>query len=220
MNFIIFGAPGSGKGTQAKLLAEHLNIQHISSGDVCRELIRIGDKKDKKVIDLIGKYINLGKLVPNYLINKMMKDRLDMQDVKRGFILDGYPRNIEQAEFLSGMVKDLGVIILTVSPEAACKRIAGRITCRCGLNYNLITKPPVVAGVCDVCKARLFKREDDVDTVIKYRISVYNEATKPVIDYYRSQEKGLIFEINGERPVEEIFQDIINQIRFKIDYQN
>ena len=181
MKIVIFGPPGSGKGTYASLLKNRLGIPHISSGDLVREEIRKKTNLGKE----IEKYSDAGKLVPNEVIAEILKKRLT-QDLSRGFILEGYPRTIEQAKQLDNVAKIDVVINLNVPDRVIVERLSTRVQCKsCGSIYNERTLKPRIAGKCDKCGGELFKRADDQPKVILERLKIYKETSTPVIDYYR-----------------------------------
>jgi len=181
MKIVIFGPPGSGKGTYASLLKNRLGIPHISSGDLVREEIRKKTNLGKE----IEKYSDAGKLVPNEVIAEILKKRLT-QDLSRGFILEGYPRTIEQAKQLDNVAKIDVVINLNVPDRVIVERLSTRVQCKsCGSIYNERTLKPRIAGKCDKCGGELFKRADDQPNVILERLKIYKETSTPVIDYYR-----------------------------------
>lgn len=194
MKIVIFGPPGSGKGTYATLLKSQLGIPHISTGDLVREEI-----KNKTTIgDEIVKYSNSGRLVPDEIITQILKRRLS-PDLSKGFILEGYPRSIEQAKQLETMLKIDVVINLNVPADVIVGRLSARMQCRnCGSIYNERTLKPAVPGKCDKCGGELFKREDDQPKIILERLRVYEETSSPVVDYYRA--RGLLKDVTVDDP--------------------
>lgn len=194
MKIVIFGPPGSGKGTYATLLKSQLGIPHISTGDLVREEI----KNKTPIGDEVVKYSNSGRLVPDEIITQILKRRLS-PDLSKGFILEGYPRSIEQAEQLGNMMKIDVVINLNVPAKVIVDRLSARMQCRnCGSIYNERTLKPKVPGKCDKCGGELFKREDDQPKVILERLRVYEQTSSPVVDYYRT--RGLLRDVNVEDP--------------------
>lgn len=208
MKLIFIGPPGSGKGTQAKRLAGRFGIPHISTGDMLREAVAGGTELGKKA-DAIMKS---GALVPDDVMIGMIRERLTRADAKKGFILDGFPRTLPQAEkldtLLSGNGKDgLRVLQLLVPDEAIVKRIALRRTCaQCGAIYHLEHQPPKVAGVCDRDGGELIARPDDNETAVRKRLDAFHRQTAPVADYYRT--KSVLKTVDGIGPVDEVFERI------------
>lgn len=198
------GIQGSGKGTQAKIIAKKLRIPHISTGDMLRNV----KGELKKEVD---SYIVHGKLFPDELTIKILMERINQKDCEKGFILDGFPRNINQAQELDKLVKIDNVFNIEISDEEAIKRLKGRWNCKkCGIAYNYITSPkPEKKGVCDKCGEKLFQRDDDVnEETIKKRLEIYHEETKPVLKFYNS------IRINGMQDIEKVTQDIEKAIKF------
>lgn len=212
MRLLIMGAPGAGKGTYADGICEYYHIPHISTGDIFRQAIA-----EKTATGLLAKqYIDQGFLVPDEVTNKIVKERLQKEDCKNGFLLDGYPRNIHQAEAFDKMLKELntklnGVINLLVSDDLIVSRIVNRRICpTCGKGYNLLTLKPKKEGICDVCDSQLYQRKDDNEETIKSRLNVYNEQTKPLIEYYTNNK--LIVNLNGEGEAKEVTEYIIKEL--------
>lgn len=208
MRLLIMGAPGAGKGTQAALIKEAYNIKHISTGDMFRKAI-----SEKTPTGVEAKsYIDQGKLVPDSVTNKLVRERLAEKDCENGFLLDGYPRNLEQAKELDNILKDLGikldaVVNVSVDDNFLIERITGRRTCtKCGASYHVSFNKPKAEGVCDVCGSTLIQRPDDSEETIKNRLSVYYDKTKPVLDYY--EEQNLVKNVNGIGEINEIFENI------------
>ena len=212
MNFIFLGSPGAGKGTQAALLSEKLGIPHISTGDMLREEFKKGTFLGLKVKAFMAK----GELVPDQLILEVMRKRLEEKDCEAGFILDGFPRTLVQAEDLDALLKEINkridrVVKIRVSKETVVKRLSARLVCpQCGADYNLETRPPRQAGICDLCGGILEQRIDDRKDVILNRLQVYEKQTQPVESYYQKQEK--LLEINGEKDKDLVLQEILNSI--------
>jgi len=198
---ILLGPPGAGKGTVGGKLSEIYNLLLISSGDLLRENVNNHTELGEKV----NSYIKKGELVPDELVEKIIEDRIKREDCKYGFILDGFPRTLKQAEDLEKIFQDkedLIVIYLSASDEFLIKRLSNRRICEnCGAIYHLINLPPEKEGICDKCGGKLIQREDDKPEVIKKRLDVYHKLTQPIIDYYR--KKGNFFEISGEGKLEE-----------------
>lgn len=191
MIIILLGAPGAGKGSEAELLVKDYNIPHISTGDIFRDNFR-----NKTAIGQLAKeYIDKGQLVPDSLTNDIVRDRLTAKDVKNGFILDGYPRNLEQAKALDNILERMGwettaVINIAVPEDILVERISGRRVCsNCGAVYHIKTKKPKVEGICDICGHPVIQRVDDKEETVIKRLEIYNKTTKPLIDYYCNQGK-------------------------------
>ncbi|MFQ6090550.1 MAG: adenylate kinase [Candidatus Bipolaricaulia bacterium] len=199
MKVVLLGPPGAGKGTQAGLLAERLGLEHISTGDLLREEVHKRTELGRKAKG----YMDRGELVPDDLIIEMLAGRLN-----RDFILDGFPRNLRQAEALAEVAEVDRVLDLELTEEEVVRRLSARRVCEgCGRNYNLLTNPPVTEGVCDACGGRLIQREDDRPEVIRRRYRVYEEETAPVKEFYR--RLGLLAELDGARSIEEVFQEAL-----------
>ena len=205
MNIVILGPPGVGKGTYAEFLSDKYNIPKISVGDLFRRAIKDETELGKKIKD----YVSSGDLVPDEIVIELVKNRLQEDDCKRGFLLDGYPRTVAQAEAM-GKFKKIDMALNFVAPdEIIMSRIGGRRTCsKCGAIYHIRNVPPKVEGVCDRCGGRLIQRSDEKPQVIKNRLVVYREKTKPVIDYLR--KKGLLADVDAHYDIEEI-DKIISQ---------
>jgi len=208
MNLILLGPPGAGKGTQAKMLVETYGIPQISTGDMLREAV-----KNQTQLGLEAKkYMDAGQLVPDEVVIGLVKERLGRDDCAQGFMLDGFPRTVPQAEALDKVLAEMGkaidhVISIEVPNEELLKRLTGRRTCRnCGQGYHVIFDPPKQDGVCDKCGGELYQRDDDNEATVANRLKVYEESTKPLIDYY--QAKGLLRPIDGVGAIKEIFERI------------
>jgi adenylate kinase len=213
MRFIFLGPPGVGKGTQAEGISSRENIEHISSGELLRNAV-----DDKTEIGLKAKeYIEQGLLVPDELVVNIVADRINSVECKRGFILDGFPRNLVQAKILDNTLNKLKkridrVFSFTASEEVIITRIAGRRICKsCGADYHEALSPPVNCNVCDKCGSKLFQREDDYPDTIKVRLKVYKEQTEKLIDYYKKE--GILVEVNSNGKKSEIQQVIIDKIK-------
>lgn len=203
---LIMGPPGAGKGTQAESIIKYYNIPHISTGDMFRAAI-----SNKTEIGLLAKsYIDAGNLVPDEITVGIVKERLSQDDCKKGFLLDGFPRDLKQAEMFSDMLKELGISLdlvlnIHVDSEKLINRIIGRRICpNCGRTYHITYNKPLKDGICDDCGATLIQRKDDNVETVKNRLDVYQEKTEPLINYY----KDLVYNIDGDRDVEVIFNDI------------
>ncbi|MCU4138741.1 MAG: Adenylate kinase or related kinase [Thermodesulfobacteria bacterium] len=215
MNIIFLGPPGAGKGTQAKVLVEKYGIPQISTGDMLREHVAKGTELGLKAKE----YMEKGQLVPDEIILSMVKERLSQDDAQKGFILDGFPRTVAQAEALDKLLEEMGkkieyVLALIVPDEELVTRLTGRRTCKnCGMMYHIKFKPPKVEGKCDACGGELYQRPDDNEETVRNRLKVYHEQTAPLIEYYR--KKGVLFEVDGNKSIEEITQQLINILEKK-----
>jgi len=212
MRLILLGPPGAGKGTQAKLLAEKFKIQQISTGDILRQAV-----KDKTEMGLEAKsYMDQGKLVHDDVVIGIIKDRLDHPDCSTGFVLDGFPRTIQQGEALSQalkqMKKDIDYLIdIEVDFDNLLQRLTGRWTCRkCGEGFHKTSNPPQKEGICDKCNGELYQRDDDKEETILKRFEVYKKETEPLKDYYR--KNGKLRTIKGVGGIQKIFLSITNLI--------
>ena len=206
MRLLIIGPQGSGKGTQAKKLSEKYRIPHISTGDIFRENIKNGTELGKMAQDIIAQ----GKLVPDDITFGIVRKRLEEPDCEKGYILDGFPRNNEQADSLEGFRETDFAVNIEVKDKEAIQRISGRRSCINGHVYHVTINPPKKAGICDVCQKPLFQRDDDKPDTIRKRLKTYHEKTKPLIDYYHAREK--IINVNGEQPIEKVYKDIIKKL--------
>lgn len=207
MNIILLGPPGAGKGTQAKKIAENYSLPHISTGDILRENIINNTTLGIKA----RSYMSRGELVPDELLITIIRDRLSRPDCAGGFLLDGYPRTIPQADALQMILTEsnrkLDVVLnMEVDDEDLIERLSGRRMCACGASYHVIFNPPQKDEICDVCKGKLYQRDDDKPEAIKNRLMVYKKQTQPLIDYY--DEKGLLRTIDGGKDIQQIFEDI------------
>ena len=216
MRLILVGPPGAGKGTQAVHLAAHYAIPHISTGDIFRANIKGGTDLGK----LAMSYTDKGELVPDSVTNEMVKARLNEADVANGFLLDGYPRNIFQAEFLRIILAEKGtpldaVLELSIDDALIVARLSGRRTCKdCQASYHLLFEKPAVDGKCDKCGGDLYQRPDDSESVIQNRLSVYAEQTAPIVSFY--EVEGLLLTISAEGEVSEITASAISALRTKV----
>ncbi|MCI9273720.1 MAG: adenylate kinase [Clostridiales bacterium] len=192
MNIILLGAPGAGKGTQAEVICEHLSIPSISTGNIIREALKSGTEMGKKA----KSFMEEGKLVPDDVVIGIIKERLAQDDCKNGFILDGFPRTIPQAEALDKMGVAIDKVIdIEVADESIVLRMSGRRVCEtCGASYHILYKQPKVEGVCDKCTGTLVQRKDDHPDTVKERLKVYHEQTEPLKSYYEKQGKLCIVE--------------------------
>jgi len=207
MRMILLGKPGGGKGTQATLLKEHLDVPQISTGDILREAVKNGTPLGNEAKN----YMDAGKLVPDDLIRGLVEERLSQDDIGKGFIFDGFPRTLAQAEGLKKIADKLGISIdkavyIDVPTDKIVKRLSGRRSCACGAVYHIESKRPKIEGVCDACSGKLYQRDDDKEDVIKQRIEQYEAQTMPLIDYYRKE--GKLVTIDGDQDIDEVFNDI------------
>ncbi|OGI99681.1 MAG: adenylate kinase [Candidatus Buchananbacteria bacterium RIFCSPHIGHO2_01_FULL_39_14] len=202
MRIIIFGPQGSGKGTQAELIARRHHLPYISTGDIFRYHLKNQTELGKK----IGVYINAGKLVSDDLTNEIVKNRIDQPDCAVGFVLDGYPRDQVQFDFLYQLTKIDFVIVIELIDQEAIRRLGGRLACKCGLSYHLDFNPPKKTGVCDRCGHALFKRDDDQLEAIKKRLAIYHQETEPIFAAYLKD--GILYHIDGSKSIEEVYQQI------------
>ncbi len=212
MNIIMLGAPGAGKGTQAKRIASKYDIPHISTGDIFRANIKNGTELGKKAKEFMDK----GLLVPDSLVVSLVADRIVKEDCKKGFVLDGFPRTIPQAESLSEKLAELGkkidfAIDVEVADNVIVERMAGRRAClSCGTTYHTVSLKPKVEGVCDKCNTELVLRKDDEPETVLKRLKVYHEQTSPLIDYYKKE--GVLRSVDGTKGIENIFAEILKII--------
>ena len=213
MRLILLGAPGAGKGTQAIEIKEEFSIPHISTGDIFRANIKDGKKKKKKAKG----YMDEGKLVPDELTIELVKDRLRKDDAKKGFLLDGFPRTIPQAEALDGFLKEEGikldrVVNIDVDKSVLLDRITGRRVCKdCKASFHIAFNPPKKENVWDHCGGELIQRADDNEETVKNRIGVYERETSPLIDYYNKQ--GLVLNIDGNKSPKEVTKEIFEGLK-------
>lgn len=208
MNIALFGPPGAGKGTQAKELSKHYAIPHISTGDILRANVRDGTELGMKAKE----YMDKGELVPDEVLIGLIKNRLNESDCEPGYLLDGYPRTIPQADALKSILDEIAkpmdaVLNIEVSDDELVGRLGGRRTCSCGESYHVKFKPPEKDGVCNACGAKLYQRDDDMEDVIRQRLTTYGEKTEPLIDYYKNE--GILVDIDGTNTVDVVFADIL-----------
>jgi adenylate kinase len=207
MDIILLGPPGSGKGTQAKMIADKYKVKHISTGDILRENVRNGTPLGVEA----KKFMDAGKLVPDSLLIDIIKDRLAKPDVKAGWMLDGYPRTTPQAEALDKILPALGqkidvVLNIDVPDQELIKRVTGRRMCKCGTTYHVTFNPPKVPGKCDACGADLYQRQDDTEETVKQRLQAYHAQTQPLIDFYT--KRGIVATVLGIGDIKAIFGNI------------
>ena len=212
MRLILLGPPGAGKGTQASSIVKKYNIPHISTGDIFRKNIKEGTGLGKKAKE----YMDKGLLVPDDLVVAIVKDRLTEADCKEGFLLDGFPRTVAQADALDIELSKLNysldnVINIDVCKEELIERAVGRRVCKdCGATFHIMFNPSKVEGICDVCGGELLQRKDDTVETVTKRIEVYLEQTQPLINYYES--KGILVNIDGKQEIDKVFVDIVSAI--------
>ena len=213
MRLVLVGPPGAGKGTQAQFIAAQFAIPKISTGDIFRANVSQGTELGVSA----KKYMDAGDLVPDEVTNAMVRERLKEDDAVDGFLLDGFPRNVPQAETLQEMLKDLAldldvVLELVVDDEEVIRRLSGRRTCRsCGHIWHVDFDPPIREGICDHCGGELFQRDDDKPDTVQHRLDVYVEQTAPLISYYA--EQGILLGIDATGPVDEITDRALNALR-------
>lgn len=212
MRMVLLGPPGAGKGTQAKRLAEHFGIAHVSTGDILRRQVEQGTQLGQQARELM----DAGALVPDALIIRMVEERLAEADCTAGFLLDGFPRNRAQAEALEALLERReqelhAVALLVVEDEELVRRLSGRCSCpRCGAVYHAVFSPPREPGRCDTCGERLVQREDDREETVRHRLSVYHEQTRPLVEFYR--ERGLLVTVDGAEAIDSVFQELVEEL--------
>jgi len=213
MMVVLLGPPGAGKGTHADAIRSGFGVPHVSTGDMLRAAIEAGTPSGRKAKELVER----GELVPNDLMAEMVRDRLSDKDASTGFILDGYPRNLDQARDLDGMLATRGaaldrVLSLVVDDEEIVRRLSGRRTCEeCGAPYHVVSAPPKIAGTCDRCGGPLAQRADDRPDVIEHRIAVYRAQTEPLVAFYR--ERGLLAEVDATGSLGAVRQRVVGALR-------
>ena len=213
-NLVLLGMPGTGKGTQAKILKEKYGIPHISTGALFREAITSETSLGLKVKN----FLNEGKLVPDDLVNEVVLERLSRMDCDKGFILDGYPRTLEQAKFLDNALNSrkraVKVLFLELDESEVLKRLGSRRLCeKCGREYNLLYIPPQTPNICNACGGKLVQREDDTEETIRKRLEVYWKQTSPLTEYYKRKEK--LFKVNGKGSISDVSKRLFNSIEKK-----
>jgi adenylate kinase len=207
-HILLLGAPGAGKGTQSKRLADEFGVEHVTTGDALRANKGMDISDMDTEYDTPGAYMDAGELVPDKVVNAIVEEALTAAD---GYVLDGYPRNLDQAEFLSEITDLDAVIYLAVDNEVLIDRLTGRRVCEgCGENFHVEFAPPEEPGVCDECGGDLVQREDDTEETARERLSVYEENTAPVVEHYR--EEGVLTEVDGEASPDEVFASIVNAV--------
>lgn len=207
---ILLGPPGAGKGTVGERLSEILNLPLISTGDLLRENV-----KEKTILGIRAKeYMDKGELVPDEIVMSVLMERIKRDDCKGGFLLDGFPRNINQAEILEKFINgdEIKVIYLEADDDFLVKRLSNRRICEnCGAIYHLINIPPKVDGICDKCGGKLIQRDDDKEEVVRNRLKVYHNLTSPLLDYYR--KKGNLYKVRGDGKLEETISEILKILK-------
>jgi adenylate kinase len=213
MKLILLGPPGAGKGTQAKMLTERFSIPQISTGDILRAAVKDGTPMGRKA----KQFMDAGGLVPDEVVVGIVRDRLQQPDCNSGFILDGFPRTVAQADALQASLREMDkeldrVISLAVDAEALVERLTGRRTCRqCGRGYHVKFDPPRQVGVCDACGGALFQRDDDQEETIRKRLQVYADQTAPLISYYR--QAGVLMELDGMQPIPQVQKTMLSLLQ-------
>jgi adenylate kinase len=213
MKLILLGPPGAGKGTQAKMLMDKFSIPQISTGDILRAAVKEGSPLGLKA----KSFMAAGGLVPDEVVIGIVAERLQQDDCDNGFILDGFPRTVGQADALQSNLQELGkeldrVVALQVDAEALVERLTGRRTCKsCGRGYHVSFDPPATEGICDACGGELFQRDDDQEETIRKRLAVYNQQTEPLISYYR--QAGLLVELDGMQAIAVVQEKMLSALR-------
>ncbi len=208
MKILVMGPPGAGKGSQSAKIVKSYNIPSISTGQMFREAYKNNESMGIEAME----YIKNGNLVSDQITNKIVKHRLHRYDTERSFLLDGYPRTVRQAVALDEMLENMGtkldaVINILSSNDVLFERMENRRVCKkCGATYHLIFKKPSISGVCDLCSGELYQREDDTLESVKRRLEIYETKTKPLLDYY--EKKGILYNINGMQPFDNVYADI------------
>lgn len=208
MKLVLIGSPGAGKGTQAKKLSKHFKIAHISTGDLLREQMRLKTDIGIQITDLM----NNGCFVSDKIVHELLEKRIKYDDCKNGYILDGYPRTVSQAEKSHDIIGNIDkVIFINVEDSVIIERMAGRRLCtNCGQMYHVEYNPPKVDGICDECGNKLIQREDDKEKIVKQRLETYHNTTSPIIKYYAA--KGILLEVDGLRNIDEITAYLIKTL--------
>ena len=212
MNIILLGAPGAGKGTQAVALVKSKGLTHVASGDLFRDNL----SRNTELGQTAKKYMDKGELVPDDVTVKMVLERIGRDDCAAGFLLDGFPRTIPQAEALDKQLSSAGkaidkVVLISVPNEELVKRLSGRWICRnCQTPYHMVDAPPREPGKCDQCGGELYQRDDDNETTVRNRLEVYSNQTAPLVDYYKKQ--GKLLEVNGNQPVNSVTEEMLSSL--------
>lgn len=208
MFLVLLGPPGAGKGSQAELIAREYHLPHISTGDMFRTAVKEGTPLGTRA----QQYMEQGLLVPDEVTNGIVADRLNQADARRGFLLDGYPRTVDQARFLDGILasdgRSLSVVLDIEAPdEVIIRRLSGRRVCRgCAAVYHTQTKPSAMGNLCELCRGELVQRTDDREETVHERLRVYRLQTEPLVDFYRS--RGLLRSVDGDRSISAVFEDV------------
>ncbi len=208
MNIVLLGAPGAGKGTQAEKIIAEYGLPHISTGDILRASVKNGTPLGLEA----KRYMDAGELVPDEVVIGLVKARLSEPDAEKGFILDGFPRTVAQAEALDRALGEMDraidyVVSIDVDRDVIVSRLTSRRTCKeCGKIYSLLANPPADPSTCTACGGELYQRDDDTEATVKNRLAVYDRSTAPLVTYYG--DKGLLHEIDGDRPVAQVFADV------------
>lgn len=218
MRLVLIGPPGAGKGTLAVRMKEKYGVAHISTGDMLRDNV----KRDTELGKEAKRYMEAGKLVPDDVIIRMMAQRLKEPDCNEGFLLDGFPRTVPQAEALDDLLDVMGltldaVILFSIGDEEVVTRLSGRRVCKeCGAIYHISFHPPLREGTCDLCGGEVVQREDDKEQVVRNRLEVYRQQTAPLVEFYRA--KGLLFEVDASRSSEEVLASIETRLGVRDDH--
>lgn len=219
MRLVFFGPPGAGKGTHARILTEKYQIRQLATGDILRQHIKDQTVLGKKAKDIIER----GELVPDALVNAMMSDEIRKSGLEKGFILDGYPRTVGQADALGEFLKDEGssldgVINFRTPESILVDRLSGRRVCsKCGANFHIRNIPSKKEGVCDLCSGELIQRKDDMPETVQHRLETYEKQTKPLIEYY--EQKGLLYSVAGEKDIPELqneLKELFERLNIKV----
>lgn len=212
MRIVLLGPPGIGKGSYAKELSKRLDIPHISTGDIFREEI----KKETELGKKVKEYVEKGELVPDEIVIEVVRNRLSQPDCQKGFILDGFPRTLNQAKALDEITKIDIVFNFEAPIEVIIDRVSGRRICKkCGAIYHIKYNPPQKDGICDICGGELYQREDDKPEIVKHRLEVYNKQFKPIVEYYK--EKGILVTVNAARKINEVVDECIAILKRKLN---
>ncbi|TSC86777.1 MAG: adenylate kinase [Microgenomates group bacterium Gr01-1014_16] len=215
MNIILLGPQGSGKGTQADLLVQKYGLNYVEMGKILRSIA----ESDNQHAKTVKEYLNKGDLVPDEFVRLIAWDHINKQDKEKGFLFDGYPRGLAQYDHLKDMLMKFGkkidwVVYLYISPEESIRRLSARRTCeKCGEIFNLVTNPPKNPEVCDKCGGKLTQREDDQPEAIKRRLELFGERTKQILE--KAKQEGVLLEIDGERAIDKIHEDIVDKLWIK-----